>query len=633
MRFFSPWSGSYSKFFGGTVECLYTLYGFADRLMNFYYDPLDKKCKSVTGAVARGKEVTFRVRTEEAGECYIDLNRDGTAAKAYPMQRTADGYALTLRINETGLYFYRFILNGIYIGRGSGRRADAASGAAYQLTVYDENFTTPDWFKGGVMYQIFPDRFAKDGDYPVGEGKILRRDWGGMPEFRPNEAGIVKNNDFFGGNFRGVLSKLDYLQSLHVTVIYFNPIFESVSNHRYDTGNYKKIDPLLGAEEDFEALVAAAKERGIRVILDGVFNHTGDDSLYFNRYGHYDSVGAYQSYDSPYRDWYDFFDYPRGYQSWWGIETLPAVNEASEGYQNFIFGDDGVLKYWLRKGIGGYRLDVADELPDFFLKKLRKAVKEETPEAVIIGEVWESASDKIAYGKRREYFQGEELDSVMNYPLKDAIIGYVISGKVKILTETIDMLLDNYPKSSLDCLMNILSTHDTARILTVLAGKDTYDKEEMAVTFLSDDERKAGIEKVKLAAVLQYMLPGVPCVYYGDENGMEGYIDPFCRRCFDWEHMNEDLIDFYRKLGAVRAEFREILRDGEYAEVYRGKSSFLLFARVKNGKSCYTYVNNGSEKLTICLKNHAVFQELLTGKEYRDRMEVLPFSYGIFIQK
>ncbi len=600
--------------------------------MNFYYDPLDKKHKSVTGAVARGEALTLRVCTSAAGECFLDLNRDGTAAKAYPMQKTADGFALTLKINETGLYFYRFILNGTYIGRGKRRRASAASGAAYQLTIYDERFTTPAWFKGGIMYQIFPDRFAKEGNYPVGEGKILRQDWGGIPEFRPNDEGIVKNNDFFGGNFRGVLSKLDYLQSLHVTVIYFNPIFESVSNHRYDTGNYKKIDPLLGTEEDFEMLVAEAKKHGIRIILDGVFNHTGDDSLYFNRYGHYDSVGACQSYDSPYRDWYDFFDYPRGYHSWWGIETLPAVNEASEGYQNFIFGDDGVLRYWLKKGIGGYRLDVADELPDFFLKKLRKAVKEEDPDAVIIGEVWESASDKIAYGKRREYFQGEELDSVMNYPLKDAIINYALSGKAKVLAGMVNMLRDNYPKSSLDCLMNILSTHDTARILTVLAGKNMYDKEEMAVTFLTEDERKTGLEKVKLAAVLQYTLPGVPCVYYGDENGMEGYIDPFCRRCFDWENLNEDLIGFYRKLGSIRTALRDIFSDGEYTEVYRGKTSFLLFARVKNGKVCYVYVNNGSEKADILLKDHAAFKELLTDREYVEKLEVLPYSYGIFIK-
>lgn len=601
--------------------------------MNFYYDPLDKNCKSITGAAPRGEIIRFRVRTDEAGECFLDLNRDGCPATAYAMHRTNDGFAVALKIHETGLYFYRFILNGQYIGRGKRRRADAASGEAYQLTVYDENFSTPDWFKGGVMYQIFPDRFAKEGEIAIGAGKILRKDWGGIPEFRPNREGIVKNNDFFGGNFRGVMSKLDYLQSLRVTVIYFNPIFESVSNHRYDTGDYMKIDALLGTKEDFEALVAAAKERGIRIILDGVFNHTGDDSRYFNRYGHYDSVGAYQSPDSPYRDWYDFYDYPRGYHSWWGIETLPAVNEASEGYQNFIFGADGVLKHWLKTGIGGYRLDVADELPDFFLKKLRTAVKEENPDAVIIGEVWESASDKIAYGKRREYFQGDELDSVMNYPLKDAIINYVLSGKAKVLAGTVNLLRDNYPKCSLDCLMNILSTHDTARILTVLAGKNTYDKEEMAVTQLSEAEKRAGIEKVKLAAVLQYTLPGVPCVYYGDENAMEGYIDPFCRRCFDWEHLNDDLISFYQKLGDIRERLRFILSDGEYTEVARGETSFLLFARVKDGKVCYVYVNNGSEKPDILFKEDCAFVELLSGREYSKKLPVLPYSYGIFIKK
>ena len=601
--------------------------------MNFYYDPLDKNCKSITGAIRRGEVITFRVCTDEEGECFLDLNRDGCPATPYPMQRTDGGYVLSLKINETGLYFYRFILNGKYIGRGRRRRAEFYSGKGYQLTVCQENFSTPDWFKGGVMYQIFPDRFAKEGDIAAGPGKILRQDWGGIPAFRPDEKGVVRNNDFFGGNFRGVISKLDYLRSLHVSVIYFNPVFESVSNHRYDTGDYKKIDSLLGTKEDFEELVAQAEKRGIRIILDGVFNHTGDDSRYFNRYGHYDSVGAYQSPDSPYRDWYDFYDYPRGYHSWWGIETLPAVNEASEGYQNFIFGKDGVLKYWLETGIGGYRLDVADELPDFFLKKLRIAVKEKNPEAIVIGEVWECASDKIAYGQRRQYFQGEELDSVMNYPLKDAIINYVLSGKAKVLAGTVNMLRDNYPKCVLDCLMNILSTHDTARILTVLAGKNTYDKEEMAITSLSDAEKRQGIEKVKLAAMLQYMLPGVPCVYYGDENAMEGYIDPFCRRCFDWEHLNADLIGFYRKLGDIRERLKNILSDGEYTEIYCGKTSFLLFARVKDGKVCYVYVNNGSEKPDILFNTDAVYVELLSGKEYRQKLPVVPYSYGIFIEK
>ena len=598
--------------------------------MKFYYNPLDKNCKSIIGAVAQGEELTLNVYADGGETCMLDLNRDGLPAQQYSMRKTKYGFTFTLKINEIGLYFYRFIFNGTYVGRGKFRQAEFCSEAAYQLTVYEKNFSTPDWFKGGMMYQIFPDRFAKKGEYPIGEGKILRSDWGATPEFRPNSKGIVTNNDFFGGNLNGILSKLDYLQSLHVTTIYLNPIFESSSNHRYDTGDYKKIDSLLGTKEDFERLVSEAKKRGIHVILDGVFNHTGDDSLYFNRYGHYDSVGAYQSYDSPYHDWYNFYSYPEEYDSWWGIKILPAVNKNSQSYQNFIFGQDGVLKYWLQTGISGYRLDVADELPDFFLKKLRAAVKEINPDALIIGEVWEDASNKIAYDHRREYFQSGELDSVMNYPLKDAIIEYSLTGNVDVLVETVKMLQDNYPKCVLDCLMNILSTHDTCRILTVLGGKPASNKEKMSVTSLTEAEKEKAVQKLKLAALLQYTLPGVPCVYYGDENAMEGYVDPFCRRCFDWDNLNEDLISFCQKLGEIRQDLKEIICDGEYVEVYHNKG-FLLFSRANRKGKCYVFVNNGADRFNISL--NGTFKDLLWEKEYTQQLEVLPYSYGIFIKK
>ncbi|MBR7100556.1 MAG: glycoside hydrolase family 13 protein [Clostridia bacterium] len=595
--------------------------------MKFYFHPLDKKCKNKTGAIAEGEELTLNVFADGGQNCFLDLNQDGQPAEAIPMQKTPFGWTVTLKINQTGLYFYRFILDGTYIGRDKDRQAQFNSELAYQLTVHTQDFTTPAWFKGGVMYQIFPDRFAKSGENPAIDGRILRSDWGGTPEFRPNAQGIVKNNDFFGGNFKGIIEKLDYLQSLHVTTIYLNPIFESNSNHRYDTGNYKKIDPLLGSKADFERLVAEAKKRGIHVILDGVFNHTGDDSVYFNRYGNYDGLGAYQSQQSPYFDWYNFYAYPNGYDSWWGIQTLPAVNERSQSYQNFIFGEDGVLKHWLKTGIGGYRLDVADELPDFFLKKLRASVKEGNPDALIIGEVWEDATNKVAYGQRREYFHGEELDSIMNYPLKNAIIDYILTGNVEILTQTVAMLLDHYPKCALDCLMNILSTHDTARILTVLGEKPAYNKEQMAITALTDQERKAAIEKVKMAALLQYTLPGVPCVYYGDENAMEGYSDPFCRKCFDWNNLNQDLIGFYQKLGEIRQNAGEAMKTGEYVQIF-AKDGCIVFARVDKEVKYYVYLNNGRNKFDISLDGS--YHDLLLDREYNQKMEISPYSYGIF---
>lgn len=604
--------------------------------MQFYFNPLDKACKSRTGAFPRGCSVTFRLYWvgTEAMPQHLDARfvywQDGKERTPLSMHRTNDGFYVTLCFHQIGLYFYYFRIGDEYFGCGRLRNGEfmpQVSLACWQITVFDEAYHTPAWMKGGVMYQIFPDRFNRaEGDYPVRYGKILREDWGGLPSYRPNSSGKVLNNDFFGGNLNGVTEKLDYLQSLGVTVLYFNPIFEAYSNHRYDTGDYLKIDPLLGTDADLDRLVAEAEKRGIRIILDAVLNHTGSDSRYFNKYGTYDSLGAYQSQDSPYADWYRFSHFPDQYDSWWGIDTLPAVNENSSSYQEFVFGENGVLHHWLRRGIGGYRLDVADELPDFFLEKLRCVVKEASSDAVIIGEVWEDASNKIAYSERRKYLQGGELDSVMNYPLKDAIIGFVKSGKTSQLRETLFMLMDNYPKETLDCLMNILGTHDTARILTVFGGKECSDKDEMATTFLSESEKAAAKRKVMMAAVLQFTLPGVPCIYYGDENAMEGHRDPFCRRCFDWLYTDEELLAFYRKLGALRRKFG-VFSEGEYGEVY-ADSSCLLYERRNSEEVVYIWVNNSYCEYSIHVKG--TFQEHLTETVFADRIECGPKSYGIF---
>ena len=603
--------------------------------MQFYYNPLDRACKSYTGAFPTDTAVTFRIYWKGDGampdhlDARLVLSRDGEERKPISMDRQSYGYSVTLRFHQTGLYFYYFRIGDDYFGCGALRRGSfmpLKNLVSWQITVYDKQYRTPDWMKGGVMYQIFPDRFYKAGDLPIAQGKILRDDWGGLPNYRPNEFGKVLNNDFFGGNLAGITEKLDYLHDLGVTVIYLNPIFEAYSNHRYDTGDYLKIDPLLGETKDLDNLVSEAKARGIHIVLDGVFNHTGSDSRYFNRYNHYDSVGAYQSPYSPYFDWYTFHSYPDSYDSWWGIETLPAVNETSPSYQEFIFGEHGVLKTWLKHGIGGYRLDVADELPDFFLEKLRKAVKDCNSEAVIIGEVWEDASNKIAYSKRRKYLQGHELDSVMNYPLKDAIISYVLSGNTKQLRETIDLLIDHYPKQTLDVLMNILGTHDTSRILTVLSGKTCSNKDEMAVTFLTEREKASAKMKLMMAAVLQFTLPGIPCIFYGDENGMEGFIDPFCRRCYDWTKSDNELIAFYKQLGKIRQN-NKVFRDGEYKEIF-GDNSCLVYSR-QNGTddSIYVYVNNSSDVYTM--KFDGTYVDLLSEKKASNSLTCGARSFGI----
>ncbi len=631
--------------------------------MQIYFNPLDSACKNIVGAVSRGEKIQLNIflfkETEQFSpfnektgefcantpsleqceqpkrEAFLRLNKDGERAEFFSMEKTAFGWTITFSIKEIGLYFYSFYVENIgnitcnYMEIGQYTQSEHVRG--FLLTVHSEDYKTPEWFKGGVMYQIFPDRFCKAGSMPDIKGRVRRSDWGGIPSYRPNEKGKVLNNDFFGGNLKGIQSKLPYLKSLGVTILYLNPIFEAASNHRYDTSNYLKIDPFLGDEKDFAEFVQAAQNQGIRVILDGVFNHTGDDSVYFNKYGNYPSIGAYQSKDSPYYSWYSFEEFPDKYSSWWGIDILPEVNENSEDYQNFIFEKGGVLKKWLGFGIGGYRLDVADELPDFFLKKLRKSVKEEDPDAIIIGEVWEDASNKIAYSKRREYLQGHELDSVMNYPLKDGIIRYMQTGNGAELLNTVRALINHYPKQTVDCLMNILGTHDTARILTVLGGIYCNNKEEMAAksAYLTEIDKENAIKKLKLAAVLQFTLPGVPCIYYGDENGMEGHIDPFCRQCFDWEHLNENLIGFYSKLGEIREKYRDIFKDGEFKEI-KITESLIFYKRTKNNRNIYIYVNNSSSNYQLNLNGK--YFDCLKNEKLENKITVNAYSYGIFVK-
>ena len=595
--------------------------------MEIYYNPLDPACKSVLGGVRQNESFTIRIFGKSDEPCIFVLQRDGCEAQSLHMQNISGGWELQLSFAEPGLYFYWFRLGGRRAALGKDRNAEFSdSASAYQILVYRECFATPAWFKGGIMYQIFPDRFFKSGEILVEKGKWLHRDWHETPEFRPNEKGKILNNDFFGGNFRGILKKLDYLQSLHITVIYLNPIFRAFSNHRYDTGDYMQLDPMLGSEEDFAALVSECGKRGIRLILDGVFNHTGDDSRYFNKYGTYDEIGAYQSKDSKYYSWYNFRHFPDKYDSWWGIDVLPAVNENCPSYIDFITGENGVLRRWMKYPLGGFRLDVADELPDEFVAKIRSAVKSANGDAVVIGEVWEDASNKIAYSTRRKYFQGEELDSVMNYPLKDAIINFVVSGNTSLLRRTVGMLLDHYPKCVLDSLMNILGTHDTVRVLTALGGVCAYNKEEMAVLKLSAEQRAVATERLKIAAILLYTFFGVPCIYYGDEIGMEGYSDPFCRKPFAWDLIDEDILSHYRWLGELRSRYT-VFRDGDYRELYHDDNC-IVFERRKGKEAVITVANLGNNKYT--LRFNGVLYNQLSGERCVDRVDIEPHHIAVY---
>lgn len=481
-----------------------------------------------------------------------------------------------LKAETVGLYWYHFVLDTCYGRRyimkgfgGEGFLSMSEGEPRFQLLCYDKDFKTPDWLPGGIMYQIFPDRFYNSGEKKTGiyPDKKMQKDWDTIPDWRPNEHGMITNSDFFGGDLKGIEMKLPYLKELGVTCIYLNPIFEAYSNHRYDTGDYEKIDPVLGNEKDFRSLCAKAKTLGIRIINDGVFSHTGSDSKYFNRENRYEGNGAYNSKESPYYTWYKFIEWPNIYNSWWGFNTLPEVEELSVSFNEYINGDNGIIKKWIRNGNSGWRLDVADELPDEFIEHIREAVKSEDENALLLGEVWEDASNKESYGSRRRFLYGKELDSVMNYPFRDAILGFLDCGDGRDMIEIVLNVIENYPRPVLRSLMNLLGTHDTERVLTLLAGErqNGRGREWQAATTLSEEQRQYGLSRMRIASGILYTLPGVPCIYYGDEAGLEGYRDPFNRRTFPWGKEDKRLLEWYKQLGKMRHAC-SCLTDGDLIE-------------------------------------------------------------------
>ncbi len=600
---------------------------------------------SELGAVRCGDRLTFRVtvpRRFGAVGVVMRLCKDGSESRDMELKREKgkslfDIYTLTLDTEKlcenegSGLFYYELLfLRGIdtrftHTFNNKDFTLGERSGPHFRLLVYKKDFKTPDAFGSGVMYQIFTDRFFKgecenSKNISVRPDACMCEDWdNGIPEYPLYPGAPMKNNTFFGGNLWGIAEKLDYLADLGVTYIYLCPIFEAYSNHKYDTADYTKIDEMFGGEEAFDNLIMSAREKGIGIILDGVFNHTGDDSIYFNRRKKYGDGGAYNDPSSPYADWYRFRSYPNDYESWWGIEILPKLNHKNDSCRRFFTGDGGIIEKYIKRGIAGWRLDVADELSNEFLCELRTSAKRSSNgEAVIIGEVWENAADKVAYGQRRKYFLGDQLDSFMNYPLKNAIVSFCLWGDGEILYNTLTEIYASYPKCVSDKLMNLLGTHDTERIFTVLGREDDNVGKttcELARLRLSEDERSEGIKRLKIAAALQYTAYGIPSVYYGDEVGLEGYGDPFCRMPFPWNDIDgtyrEDILSFYRMLGKLRLE--EPAFDGGDFKVLSHTDSAIAYIREK-GDSRILVIANRGESFTLPIDGNVRYKNVETGE-------------------
>lgn len=577
--------------------------------------------KSPFGAVACGTPVTLRLVLPQILDTpVLQIFRAPefqTPALSIPMweedrREDVTVYGVIFTPDDPELLFYRFtVCNGTRtLGWEQGGSVAVDDRDLWQLTVYDPEYTTPKALRGGVFYQIFPDRFYNSGHPRQGvpTDRILHNDWNEPPVDRPDAQGEFLCNDYFGGDLRGIAEKLPYIASLGVEGIYLNPIFEAHSNHRYNTADYRTVDPLLGTNEDFTALCDAAHQLDIRIILDGVFNHTGSDSVYFNkekRYG--DAVGACNDPHSPYRDWYSWIDYPTRYNSWWGFKTLPDLREDCPDYREFICGKDGVLRSWLRAGADGFRLDVADELPDDFIEEIRAAVKAENPEALLLGEVWEDASNKQSYGVQRRYFQGSELDSVMNYPWRTAILSFIRYGGGAALREALYIILENYPPPAMAAALNSLSTHDVSRAITALAAEEMTGKDrdwQRAHNTLTPEVFYTGRQQLLLASVIQYTLPGCPCLYYGDEAGLVGYADPFNRGTYPWGNEDMGVVDFFCLLGTLRKGSR-VLREGSLVPV-EFNDNCCTYLRVLEHQRILVSVNRGTDSAWVPFDSDAL---------------------------
>ena len=593
--------------------------------METYFDPRDTRCKTPFGAAPCSTEVRFTLFDDAFCGCELLVYREFAGAEdVCPLPPAEGGFAGTYTVPGEGeLCWYVFRLTRwdgtlSYLGK-NGLRPDRDGAERWQLTVYEDT-GTPDWFGRGVTYQIFPDRFRRTGTPDV-SGMVGRRwlheSWDDQPVFRPDEDGQITNRDFFGGSLAGITEKLDYLQSLSVTTLYLNPIFEAASNHRYDTADYRAIDPLLGDEETFRTLCREAHKRGMRVMLDGVFNHTGSRSRYFNADGFYPELGAAQSQDSPYYDWYSFHPWPTDYDAWWGVKTLPAVNEQRPAYRQFIFkGEDSVVRHWLRCGADGWRLDVADELPGDFIAGIRRAIEDEKPDGYLLGEVWEDGSNKVAYSQRRRYLLGRETHGLMNYPLRTALLRWLGGGDAAEFRESMETLRANYPPAAFYGAMNFLGTHDTPRILTLLgAGHIPAAKEERAAFALSPAQLARGRAKLRLAGMLLYGFPGSPTLFYGDEAGMQGFEDPLNRGTYPWGREDTGLLDFFRALGRLRKE-RRSLQSGSLTYIY-AQGGGLVITREHEGETTMVALNAGDEALTLTLPwPRGTAEDGLTGQRF-----------------
>ena len=575
--------------------------------MSIIYDSWMECHKKPFGALEIGEGININVEAvSDVKEIYLILETNEDIKKEIKMENKLNGIFTIdkYKFEKENIYFYYFKsiegenLQVKYYGKSYDcgecvEYHDINNINKYQITV-SKKTETPTWFKEGILYHIFVDRFNKTGkiNNPK-KNSFIYANWEDTPMYIKNKENEVIRWDFHGGNLKGIISKLNYLKSLGISVIYLSPIFKSQSNHKYDTGDYKTIDPMFGDEEIFKELIYKAGKKGINIILDGVFSHTGDDSIYFNKYGNYDSLGAYQSENSKYYSWYNFKDYPNEYDCWWGVKSLPNVNETEKSYMDYIIMDkDSVIKKWMNYGVKGWRLDVADELPSTFIEALKKETLNIDDDSIIIGEVWEDASNKISYDERRKYFLGNQLNGVTGYVFKNIVVEF-LKGNIKSqdVYKSFMTIKENYPREAFKSNLNLLGTHDTRRILTEL----------------NEDKNL-----LKLAVFIQMTFEGVPYIYYGDEAGLIGEKDPDNRRTYPWENEDKDILNFYKKIVKERKN-NKLLLNGETKFLKLSNQNIFGYIRYIKTNKVLILINRSDirEKIEI-ESNELIDKKLIT---------------------
>ena len=493
----------------------------------------------------------------------------------------------------------------------------------YRHTVYAADFTVPPWAKDAVYYYIFPDRFrngnARNDPKPgidtyQDKGVEFHKNWLDKP-YKPNTgdgSDAVYNNDFFGGDIAGIIEKLAYIADLGANTLYITPMFKASSNHKYDTADYKNIDPMFGSNADFTRLTSEAAKRGIRVIPDTSLNHVGSDSIYFDRFAKYSSGGAFEggkiNAGSPYASWFSFdatqSNPDKQFKGWVDVLDLPELNKASPGFRKFAYGDqDSVMKLWLDRGAAGWRMDVVPWVPDDFWREWRAAIKRHKPDALTIAETWFDSS---------KYFLGDSFDSTMNYIFRSTVLDYVAGGKANAVYQNLEFIREVYPPQAFYALMNLLSSHDVARSLHVLGyGDDQTDPKK-----ISEVKRR-----FRLAVFFQMIFPGAPTIYYGDEVGVTGGDDPYNRATYPWADLggtpDTALLADFKALIKMRRD-HAVLRHGAIDAPMLIDEHIIVLVRQLGNTWAITAMNNATTAKTVTVKLPASmaathFVDALTG--------------------